>query len=368
MAAAGLAMIIAIALISPPDSRRPPMAALSSERTDPGDLRALYIAPPGSWPPAQVDPGIAFRELGTPPFEAAPEAGKAALGRDLFHDPALSAQGDMACASCHQAHSYSDGRPAPPNGLRNTTALHTASLRTVWGWDGRHATLGEALLGPLTDRAEMGNPDLASAIARLRPEYSPRFRTLYGPGRADDGEAEDDALTIDRLADALEAFVAGLDAPTRFDRFVAGDGAALSDEEILGLHLFRTRAGCVNCHHGPLLSDEGFHNLGLSAFGELSEDLGRYRVTGRPEDAGRFRTPSLRHVGQTAPYMHTGHFRTLEGVVRFYARGGGEVWARNAAEAAWPLYRDAARISPHVRLLDLDDAEIRAIAAFLDAL
>ena len=164
------------------------------------------------------------------------------------------------------------------------------------------------------------------------------------------------------------AYLAGLETPTRLDRFAAGDAAALDDREIRGLHLFRTRAGCANCHHGPLLSDGRFHNLGLSGYGEPGADLGRHAVTGQPEDAGRFRTPSLRHVARTAPYMHSGHFPTLASVVAFYVRGGGEVWVRNAGEAADMLRRHAATLSPHVRPLDLTPAERADLVAFLGAI
>ena len=164
------------------------------------------------------------------------------------------------------------------------------------------------------------------------------------------------------------AYLATLDSETYFDRFARGDRAALTDMALAGLHLFRTRARCANCHFGPWLTDEGVHNLRLSFFGEPAQDLGRHAATQAAEDAGRFRTPSLRHVASSAPYMHDGLFPTLEGVVNFYDRGGGEVRARNAAEAARPLYREAARLSPHIRPLGLTAQEKAALAAFLRTL
>lgn len=213
------------------------------------------------------------------------------------------------------------GRTPPP--------LHVVSRLSVWGWDGRHDSLRAAILAPLTDPAEMANPDADAAARRV--------------GLAD----------AEALADAIGAWLATLYTPPR--------------PILRGAEVFR-RAGCADCHSGPLFTDQQFRNLGLSAFGEPSQDLGRHAVTGDPADAGRFRTPSLRHVSQTAPYMHTGHFRTLEGVVRFYIQGGGKVWARNDAEARRPLYRQAATLDARIRPLDLTEAEIADLLAYLRSL
>ncbi len=206
----------------------------------------------------------------------------------------------------------------------------------------------------------MANPDLDSVLARLRadPDYATRFAEVYGAG----------PISADTLADALVAFQSHLETETRFDRFADGDRNALTDQEVWGLHLFRTKARCANCHFGPLLTDDRFHNLKISFFGEKAQDLGRYQVTHLPDDVGRFRTPSLRHVGETAPYMHNGLFPTLEGVINLYDRGGGEVWARNRSEAENPLYPLAAQLSSHIRPLGLSDEEKAALAAFLRTL
>ncbi len=220
--------------------------------------------------------------------------------------------------------------------------------------------LDEQSLRPLTQPDEMGFTSIDAVLARINS--APASLSAFS-------DAGDPApITRAALGRALAAYLRTLDTPTRWDRFLAGEPAALDDREIRGLHLFRTKAGCANCHFGPRLTDDGFHNLKISAFGEPSQDLGRFDVTGNPDDAGRFRTPSLRHVARTAPYMHNGLFETLEGVVNFYARGGGEVWARNADEAAHPLYPHAARLSRHIRPLDLSDDEKAALVAFLRAL
>jgi cytochrome c peroxidase len=329
-------------------------------------LRALYSGPVSTWPAPTIDDGIDFVEFGALELKPVPAVGKAALGRRLFHDPTLSRTGDKACANCHDANrGWSDGRPVAigmgsARGARNVPSLFNVAYRRHWGWDGRGTSLAAQSLRPLTHPDEMDNADIDSVISRLGETegYRSWFAEVYG----------DPAISAERLADALSVFQAGLEEPTRFDAFMRGDASRLSDQEIRGLHLFRTKARCANCHFGPLLTDERFHNLGLSAFREKSQDLGRYLVTGEPEHAGQFRTPSLRHAAQTAPYMHSGLFASLEGVVNFYARGGGEVWARNAREAQAPLYQEAARVAAPIHPLDLDTEERAALVAFLNAI
>ncbi|MFC0219841.1 cytochrome-c peroxidase [Pseudochelatococcus lubricantis] len=333
-----------------------------------GALRAAYSGPVSEWPAATLDNGVNFVEFAPLPVTTAAEgaARKAVLGARLFADPALSVNGSLSCASCHDpaagftirsAHALGhDGTP----GLRNPTALLDTPARSAFGWDGAPVSLHERLLMPLTDRSEMGNPGLGDVLARIKE--APGYRASFGEAFGTSG------IDAPRLAEALAAYLVAQPRENRFDRFLAGDHNALSDREIEGLHLFRTKAGCANCHFGPRLTDDGFHNLRLSSFREPREDLGRYRVTSRPEDIGRFQTPSLRSVADTAPYMHHGHVGSLEGVVNFYARGGGEVWARNAREAADPMYPHAAALSPHIRPLDLGAEEKAALVAFLKTL
>ncbi|MET0333023.1 MAG: cytochrome c peroxidase [Rhizobacter sp.] len=283
------------------------------------------------------------------------------LGRRLFFDTRLSSDGRVACADCHQpTHAFTvpsavAQRPDGPPGLRRPPSLLSAASRTHWGWDGRGTELARQCLVPLEDPSEMGPLDVDQLVNRLKAE------PVYARALAS-------APALDVIGAALAAYVASLDTPSRFDHFIAGDAQALDERELRGLHIFRTKAGCANCHTGPALTDEQFHNLGLSSFGERSQDLGRHGVTGRLEDAGAFRTPSLRHVAQRAPYMHHGLIPTLEGVVHFYNHGGGEVWVRNEREAAEPLHRAAAQRSPHLRSLGLSDEEKAALLAFLRAL
>ncbi len=349
------------------------------------DLRRAYSGPPETWPAAAIDPGRTIRELAAAPPPPAPGP-EAALGARLFSDPGLSVDGRVACADCHDpAQGFTVGRKVGLGvggqpGRRNPPALFSVARRTHLDWDGRgtelerdidalssrepvstsleHA-LAARVLVPLADAREMGPADMRALCGKLaRGTYGAAFAALYGA----------EGASPRTLAAALVAYLETLDIQSRFDSFLRGDRSALTGTELHGLHLFRTKARCMNCHFGPLLTDEGFHNLGLSFFGEPAQDLGRYDVTGRAEDAGRFRTPSLRHVAATAPYMHNGLFPTLEGVVNLYNRGGGEVWARNAAEAARPLHQDAARRSPHIRPLGLSPEEKAALVAFLRTL
>lgn len=361
LAICGLALAAAGALILPDARAEPPSAS-----DDPATLRTAYAGPPPTWPAPFIDPDVAFVELGRSPGRTSPpDEAMAALGARLFSDARLSADGSIACASCHDpAHGFSVATPVAYGmggvpGRRNPPALFTVATRTAFDWDGGEHDLSARVLAPLTKADEMGNGNLEVVLARVAAsQEGPAFHRNFGA----------EGVSMRTLAAALSAYLATLDTPTRFDRFASGETSALSDTELSGLHLFRTKARCANCHFGPSLEDGRFHNLKLSFFGEKAQDLGRHAITGDPDDAGRFRTPSLRHIASSAPYMHNGLFPTLEGVINLYDRGGGEVWARNAKETARPLYREAARLSPHIRPLGLTPEEKAALAAFLRAL
>jgi cytochrome c peroxidase len=157
--------------------------------------------------------------------------------------------------------------------------------------------------------------DLPVVTARIAadPSYAAPFAQAFGSPE----------VTTDRIAKALAAFQRTLKPRSGpYARFLAGRADALNDQQLRGLHLFRTKAGCANCHSGPLLSDQKFHNLGLSFYGRARQDLGRYDVTRDPADVGAFRTPSLLNISRTGPWMHNGLLPTLEGVVAFYDAGG----------------------------------------------
>jgi len=359
-------------------------------------LRTQYAGPASHWPAPDIDAGIAWTEWTTVPPPSAPpstwlaaNAGRTqlaediqkpdvvALGQMLFFDAHLSRKGQVSCASCHQPQrAFTDGSPLAVGedrlmGRRRSTPLFAAPFAPRLFWDGRAESLKAQVLGPVQDSREM-NHDLKDAIARLRnlPPYPAQFLKAFGSGdvskdAAVDGVAVDAAaLDADRLARALAAFVATIrPQATRFDAFLNGQRDALDDRELLGLHLFRTQARCMNCHNGPLLTDHQFHNIGLSFYGRRNQDLGRFEVTRDLADLGTFRTPSLRNVSQAGPWMHNGLFTDLKGLLRMYNAGMG----RDPAPAEPPdVY--APRKSEHIRPLALSADDIDALLAFLNVL
>jgi cytochrome c peroxidase len=331
-------------------------------------LQRVYRQPSSEWPAAHYDADVVVAELAPWPGTRGPVAPSAqvALGQRLFEDPILSASGQISCQSCHHPElGWGDGLSRAighgrTRGLRNAPALFNAAQRDTFGWAGGVDSLAAQLRIAMTHPAEMGAQALSDITARLNADgrYRQRFNAVYG----------DEDITPGHLDTALIAFLSTLERPTPLDRFLAGDHTRLDAQELWGMHLFRTKARCINCHGGPLLSDQGFHNLGLSFFLQPAEDLGRYRDTGNPEDAGRFRTPSLRHVAQTAPYMHNGVFRDLRSVVMFYTQGGGETRVRNDHEAAHPLYPFVLRKDALLEPVALTREEVDALTAFLSAL
>ncbi|HSR40220.1 MAG TPA: hypothetical protein VLL95_15025, partial [Phnomibacter sp.] len=152
---------------------------------------------------------------------------------------------------------------------------------------------------------------------------------------------------------------------SRFDLFIDGKKEALTDQEVWGLHLFRTKAGCINCHNGGLFADNKFHNDGQTLFASSNEDLGLYHVTKNPADVGKFKTPSLREVVNTGPWMHHGNFPTLKDVLFLYNTG-------NPAPVpkSYKGDRDSLlpKTSPMLRKLNLSNEEIDAVIAFLGAI
>jgi len=332
-------------------------------------LRRAYTRPPSEWPLALVEPEVAFVELGPleqRPNPEGPELLKARLGRRLFEDPLLSASGHFSCQSCHNRQlGWGDGLRVSVGhgrreGRRNAPSLFGAAYRDAFFWDGRAASLEEQAAAPLLNPVEMANENLTQVVERLRarPDYVRAFGQIYGGT----------PIVFSQVSDALAAFQRTLEGRTRFDRFAAGLPVRFSDEELWGLNLFRGKAGCANCHFGPLLTDQKMHNLGLTFFRRRLQDLGRYEETSDPQDVGLFRTPSLRHVRLTAPYMHNGIMPRLVNVIAFYVQGGGRIRPRSEAEAADPLWPHAARTSPLLKRLDLEQAEIQALIAFLESL
>ena len=258
---------------------------------------------------------------------------KIELGRQLFNDRRLSRDGTIACVSCHDpARAFSDDRAKAVGvfgrqGRRNAPALVNRGYGRAFFWDARAASLEEQVLKPIEDPNEMDLP-LAEAARRV-------------------GVAPED------LSRALASFVRSLlSGGAAYDRFVDGDRTALSGEQQAGLQIFRGKGNCTACHVGPNFSDERTHNTGVAWAGLEYLDDGRAAVTSKPEDRGAFKTPTLRDVARTAPYMHDGSLATLEAVVDYYDRGGN----------VNPL------LDPEIRPLRLGDADKRELVAFLTSL
>ncbi|MCA9115776.1 MAG: cytochrome-c peroxidase [Planctomycetaceae bacterium] len=238
---------------------------------------------------------------------------KVALGRQLFFDPRLSGENTMSCATCHLPEkAFGDGLPRAKGAndkelSRNTPSLLNVGLYATYFWDGRAGSLEEQALGPIQSPDEM-NQNLDELVRELSqvPGYRQQFQQVFGT-----------EVSGQSIAKALAAFQRTLiTGPSPFDRYLAGDQQALSRSAQRGLALFQGEAGCIRCHQGPLLSDGKFYRLGVSF-----SDEGLAVVTGKQDDKGRFRTPSLRNIAQTGPYMHNGSLKTLDEVVTFYYRG-----------------------------------------------
>jgi cytochrome c peroxidase len=327
---AGLAPVALLALL--PACASPPTRA--------------HTAPEGPLPfslPAGLDlhlPAAADVHLST---------ASVALGRRLFFDPRLSRDWTLSCASCHRPElAFADGRTVSVGisgaaGKRNTPTLVNRGYGALHFWDGRAASLPAQVLEPIGDPLELGL-EVEAAIERLArdPGYRRAFRQAVG-----------DAPTPASLAAVLAAYVASIfagDAP--FDRYAAGDTLALSSEARHGRRLFVGRANCAACHVGPNFTDERFHNTGVAWRTGAPSDSGRYRVTRDPRHFGAFKTPTLREVARTAPYMHDGSLPTLEEVMEFYDRGG----------------HPNPYLDPEIRPLRLVPEEKRALLAFLRTL
>lgn len=247
--------------------------------------------------------------------------GRVALGRRLFFDPRLSRGGTTSCATCHDsARAFTNGRSVGvgdggATGARNVPTLLGRAYGHSQFWDGRVTSLEEQALQPFTNPREFANShEKVESLLQDDRVYRTAFASVFDRSKP----------TVQHAALALASFVRTLvsgDAPA--DRFlVLGDSSALSLEAQRGFELFRFKAGCIRCHEPPRFTDELFHNTGVAWRDASFADSGRSRVSGRAEDVGAFKTPTLRNTALTAPYMHDGSLMTLEEVVEFYDRGG----------------------------------------------
>ncbi|MFO1452194.1 MAG: cytochrome c peroxidase [Opitutaceae bacterium] len=352
-----------------PVSRLPARPALTDEAyaQQARDLRVAYSQPAQLWPTPTLDPGVAFVELGLVSPSPHPKENpygkeKAELGKLLFFDPRLSGSGEMACASCHDPDlSWADGRTTSfghgrTQLKRNAPTLLNVGHVTSLFWDGRAASLEQQATEVVMNQDEMRNSPVRVA-ERLGavPAYPGLFTAAFG----------DATVNLERAAMAIATFQRTIASRTnKFDTFLKGKPEALSDAAVRGLHLFRTDARCINCHMGPTFSDGKFHNENLTYYGRKFEDLGRYAVTQNPADVGRFRTPTLRNIPRTGPYMHNGLFPHLEGVLRAYNAGMGTI-RRKPGQEHDPLFPIK---SPLLKPLGLNEHDLADLRAFLESL
>lgn len=310
---------------------------------------------------------------------------KIALGRDLFFDKRLSADDSISCAVCHDPTlAFTDGKPVAEGiggkrGARNTPTILNAMFHSEQFWDGRAATLEEQALQPVVNPLEMGMPSVEAVVNKLKgiPEYAARFQKVFGR-----------PITAADVARAIAAFErAQLSGDAPFDRFIAGDRQAISEAAQRGWRLFQGKARCLTCHGfnptAPFFTDFQYHNIGvgmrathnfeslartvqrLALQGKLTpqeidrlaltegfSELGRFLTTRQPKDLGAFKTPGLRDVALTAPYMHDGSLKTLREVIEFYNRGG----------------EPNPNLDGGIVPLDLSEQEIADLEAFLETL
>ena len=339
---------------------------------------------PGAW--AEDDPDFDPPLVPLPPVPEPPDnlitPEKAELGRLLYFDPKLSGDASLGCGDCHdpkQGWGFNDpicrGYPGVVHWRNCHTAVNTGYLSKLF-WQG-NATSLEAQAKSAATGGISGNGEADVMEQRLRqtPYYVAEFNRVFGTERPILNDAWLAIATFER------AMLTQYDTP--LDRHLEGDDTALSDEAKLGLELFTGKANCIECHNGPVLSDEKYYNLGVPRpyeweetglntityrfelyqkgvhedyYREFKDDLGLYFTTKRPSDMGKFRTQPLRYLAYTAPYMHAGQFYTLEEVIDFYNDGGGDN----------EFTERAGNKTPILKPLNLSDEEKEALVIFLE--
>jgi len=274
---------------------------------------------------------------------------KVELGKQLYFDGRLSRNGQVPCAFCHlPGAGFADPRQTSIgfNGLlggRNAPTVFNAGYNSVQFWDGRAGTLEEQAIGPIHNPVEMAEQH-ETVVPKIRKiaGYQTQFRAVFGKD-----------ASLQSIAEAIAAFertIVSRNAP--FDKYVLGDAKAMDEAAVRGMAVFKGKGRCILCHNGPNFTDNKFHNLGVPQVGPLKEDLGRYAITLQEWDKGAFKTPTLRSISETAPYMHDGTFKTLEEAVEFLNQGGGQ----------------NPNLSPWMKPLNLSGGEKTDLIAFLQAL
>lgn len=244
---------------------------------------------------------------------------KVELGKLLYFDTRLSADNSVSCATCHSpAHAFTDGAPVSTGikgqkGGRSAPTVINRAFSLAQFWDGRASTLEEQAKGPMANPIEMGNTHEA-VVGKIKSVagYRAMFKSAFGTEEID----------IDHVAKAIATFERTvLSGNSAFDRWDAGDKKAMTPEQVRGMNVFLNKAKCDQCHEGLNFTSNMYANIGIGT-DKAQPDDGRYAVTKNPADWGVFKTPTLRDVSRTAPYMHDGSLKTLEEVVDYYDKGG----------------------------------------------
>jgi cytochrome c peroxidase len=304
------------------------------------------------------DSGVGGLKTGLPPLREGFGAQEIDLGRLLFFDPLLSADGDMACSSCHQpAKGFSDGLPGSVG--RNGFVMHR-SAPTLWNvgflrelfWDARASSLEEQLEGPLFSSVEMANtPAQLLASLRQNANYPGLFQQAFG------GSGE---ISLEQVYTALAAFQSSLiSLSSRYDLYANGFHEVLTQPEIEGMNVFRSFvARCAECHTPPAFTNQQIAVIGAPEPDGMPLDIGVEAITGDESQRGGFKVPTLRNIELTAPYMHSGRFNTLRETVAFYTGGRGHAVPEG----------EHLSLHWHIWEPDLNDRELDLLVAFLKTL
>ena len=274
---------------------------------------------------------------------------KIELGKQLYFDGRLSKNNAISCAFCHNPGTgFADPRQTSIGvgggvGGRQSPTVYNTGLNHVQFWDGRARSLEEQAIGPIHNPVEMAetHEHVVAKLGKIKG-YQQQFRAVFGTD-----------VNLQGIAEAIAAYERTvLSTNSAFDKYVLGAQKAMDEAAVRGLALFKGKARCILCHNGPNFTDNQFHNLGVPQIGPMKEDLGRFAVSRAEKDRGAFKTPTLRSITETAPYMHDGAFKTLEEVVEFMDQGDGS----------------NPNLSPLVKPLNLTAEEKSDLVAFLKAL
>ncbi|MEK6803817.1 MAG: cytochrome c peroxidase [Nitrospirota bacterium] len=274
---------------------------------------------------------------------------KIELGKQLYFDGRLSKNNAISCAFCHNPGTgFADPRQTSIGvgggvGGRQSPTVYNTGLNHVQFWDGRARSLEEQAIGPIHNPVEMAetHEHVVAKLGKIKG-YQQQFRAVFGTD-----------VNLQSIAEAIAAYERTVvSTNSAFDKYVLGDQKAMDEAAVRGLAIFKGKARCILCHNGPNFTDNQFHNLGVPQVGPMKEDLGRFAVSRAEKDRGAFKTPTLRSITETAPYMHDGAFKTLEEVVEFLDQGGGS----------------NPNLSPLVKPLNLTAEGKSDLVAFLKAL